>query len=529
MNVFRQTEAVLADMENIAEVKDSRSRSSMRFTLQTTSSPTELYFEDLLTALARRPTADTLAKERRRDRIKSGLACPCGLDRTQLNGKFICMVHGDGALFRKGYAKAAKQEEIDEPPVHTNLLLVTTESSTPFSPPGDEGIQRVANAIASGTVSLTSLSLVEAGMGEHGALALAAALPSRPTLTRLDLTGNRDMGATGGAALAAAVLTPGRSSLLQSLSLYDTRLGLVGIQAIAKALRKNRSLLHLDACSNRLGVEGAQCLAEALNDPNDDVGAYEDKIGLAQRMHAPEPEDLLDINWTLENLELGNNQLGNAGGIAFASVLKHSRHLRALSLYSNGIGSPGAKELCSALGRDDASLRSLDLQDNPLGERGARDVGIMLRKNASLTSLVISGRHIGEGGVTALSFALSESNRTLARLDLSSWLPRAGDSHLLEDQRPRKFGERGGMALGDVLANNSGLQHLNLEGNALGDAGARKMLEGLRKHRGTLLTLSGLTDGQELSPQGQAEVEAALEKYLGLRPRSGAEPEKKVP
>jgi hypothetical protein len=55
------------------------------------------------------------------------------------------------------------------------------------------------------------------------------------------------------------------------------------------------------------------------------------------------------------------------------------------------------------------------------------------------------------------------------------------------------------------------------------------MLEGLRKHRGTLLTLSGLTDGQELSPQGQAEVEAALEKYLGLRPRSGAEPEKKVP
>lgn len=500
----------------------------MRFTLQTTSRPTELYFEDLLTALARRPTADTLAKESRRDRIKSGLACPCGLDRTQLNGKLICMVHGDGALFRKGYAKAAKQEEIDEPPVHTNLLLITMESA-PFSPPGDEGIRRVANAIASGTVSLTSLSLVEAGMGEHGALALAAALPSRPSLTRLDLTGNRDMGATGGAALAAAVLTPGRSSLLQSLSLYDTRLGLVGIQAIAKALRKNRSLLHLDACSNRLGVEGAQCLAEALNDPNDDVGAYEDKIGLAQRMHAPEPEDLLDVNWTLENLELGNNQLGNAGGIAFASVLKHSRHLRALSLYSNGIGSPGAKELCSALGRDDASLRSLDLQDNPLGERGARDVGIMLRKNASLTSLVISGRHIGEGGVTALSFALSESNRTLARLDLSSWLPRAGDSHLLEDQRPRKFGERGGMALGDVLANNSGLQHLNLEGNALGDAGARKMLEGLRKHRGTLLTLSGLTDGQELSPQGQAEVEAALEKYLGLRPRSGAEPEKKVP
>ena len=212
----------------------------MRFTLQTTSRPTELCFEDLLTALARRPTEDTLAKEARRDRIKSGLACPCGLDRTQLNGRFICMVHGDGALFRKGYAKAAKQEEIDEPPVHTNLLLVTTEN-TPYSPPGDEGIQRVANAIASGTVSLTSLSLVEAGMGEHGALALAAALPSRPSLTRLDLTSNRDMGANGGAALAAAVLTPGRSSLLQSLSLYDTRLGLVGIQAIAKALRKNRS------------------------------------------------------------------------------------------------------------------------------------------------------------------------------------------------------------------------------------------------------------------------------------------------
>jgi len=171
----------------------------------------------------------------------------------------------------------------------------------------------------------------------------------------------------------------------------------------------------------------------------------------------------------------------------------------------------GAKPLLEGV-MPNTTLISLDIQDNPIGERGARDVAAMLRSNTTLSSLMITGREVGEGGVTAIGFALSETNRTLRRLDLSSWLPRPDQSWKLEDSRPRKFGERGSKALAAVIKHNAGLLHVNVEGNQCGNAGARALIEALEQNR-TLLSLGGLCDENELSDETKELVEAALQRH----------------
>lgn len=413
-------------------------------------------------------------------------------------------------LARQGRKGAAARDFVyDSEPVRQTLMLDLMNGEDPLRE--DEAGIKLADAVAAGTVCLTSLSLVQAGLSEAGARALALALPARPTLTRLDLTGNRRMGSTGTADLTAAALR--RESSVEYLSLYDTCLGPAGAKAVAKLLRENQTITHLDLSTNAIGKDGTDEIAAALDDPWGAVQTYE-----ASRKKAHEvggQSDLADKdlkhppqNASIKRLELGNNLIGDGGCQALASMLLHNVHLTYLDLYANGITHVGADELCSGLSSN-AALCSLGLEDDPIGERGAKALASMLRTNKTLRSLSVFGREIGEGGVIALSFALRETNSTLTRLDLSSWQLRQDPTPMPDSDRPRKFGERGVKALAAVLAHNTGLQHLNIEGNGCGDAGARALISSLAHNR-TLLSLGGLCDENELTSQCKAEVDMAL-------------------
>ena len=159
--------------------------------------------------------------------------------------------------------------------------------------------------VAQNDPSLTSLNLVNNGIGAEGAKALATALETNTSLTSLNLLNNR-IGDEGANALAAALKT---NTSLTSLNLGDNRIGDDGANALATALKTNTSLTSLNLRGNRIGAEGAKALATAL-----------------------------ETNTWLTSLNLQFNDIGDDGAKALAAALKTNTSLTSLELFRNGIG-----------------------------------------------------------------------------------------------------------------------------------------------------------------------------------------------
>ena len=168
---------------------------------------------------------------------------------------------------------------------------------------------------------------------------------------------------------------------------------------------------------------------------------------------------------------------------------------------ASSIGYDGAKALCESLRpppHGNSNIHVLDLYNNgKIGERGAKEVAEMLRTNVSITSLDLSGCNIGQGGGAAIGLALSESNRTLTRLDVSG------------NKLEGAIGEVGARSLAAALATNEILRYLDVEGNAIGDNGGLAFLDAVQNNS-TLLGL-GWRDKNRISAEVATSLEQALE------------------
>lgn len=96
---------------------------------------------------------------------------------------------------------------------------------------------------------------------------------------------------------------------------------------------------------------------------------------------------LLKYNTTLVELSLGNNNIGDEGARHLASSLVNDT-LRMLNIENNNIGAAGVAALANALERNNTSLHSLVLSENPIGDGGARAMLDCIRNNASIDSLM---------------------------------------------------------------------------------------------------------------------------------------------
>ena len=97
---------------------------------------------------------------------------------------------------------------------------------------------------------------------------------------------------------------------------------------------KNNAILQLDLSNNEIGDAGAQAISTALKN-----------------------------NLTLTMLDLSANQIGDIGAQSISAVLKDNCTLTALNLQINHISAVGAQAFSTAL-KDKCSLTTLDLRDN---------------------------------------------------------------------------------------------------------------------------------------------------------------------
>lgn len=162
-----------------------------------------------------------------------------------------------------------------------------------FSCLGDDAARILAAHLAHSALPLAELNLAHNSIGHQGAAALAAALRTNSTLTKLSLAHNAGAGAAApqlaaclaahsappsslvtrrkakhGAAIAttAAATTGGGCSacVLQVLDLRQTGIDDAGVAALAKALPRARALRHLSLQGNSISGVGIIKLAAAL-------------------------------------------------------------------------------------------------------------------------------------------------------------------------------------------------------------------------------------------------------------------------
>eukprot|EP00041_Stephanoeca_diplocostata_P030353 m.917476 g.917476 ORF g.917476 m.917476 type:complete len:158 (-) comp23738_c0_seq67:223-696(-) len=144
-------------------------------------------------------------------------------------------------------------------------------------------------------------------------------------------------------------------------------------------------------------------------------------------------------------------------------------HLRWVSsrLNSCGITPVGCVALASALEKIQSVTR-VELEQNAVGDEGARALAKMLTANTSITALNVGCNTIGDVGATALADALLV-NTTLTAVAVNN----------------NAIGDIGAQALAEV-----GGQHFNILDNPFGSHGGKVIADALKTNT-TIRTLVG--------------------------------------
>ncbi|KAB1214221.1 RAN GTPase-activating protein 2 [Morella rubra] len=152
----------------------------------------------------------------------------------------------------------------------------------------------------------------------------------------------------------------------------------------------------------------------------------------------------------LKSLNLSNNALGEKGVRAFAALLKSQNCLEELYLMNDGISEEAARAVCELIPSTE-KLRVLQFHNNMTGDEGAIAISQVVKRSPLLEDFRCSSTRIGSDGGVALSEALGTCTH-LKKLDL----------------RDNMFGVEGGLALSKALSKHADLaevylSYLNLE------------------------------------------------------------------
>ena len=163
---------------------------------------------------------------------------------------------------------------------------------------------------------------------------------------------------------------------------------------------------------------------------------------------------------SLETLNLEENYIGDDGAKALAGNLRHCNKLQTLNLEGNNISTGGAKILTAAL-QDCNNLQKLNLGKSNIGADGFK---VLLQQCNNFHTLSLRQSHIGGDSAVALAEGIQHC-RNLLTLNLEG----------------NDIGNDGIKALAKKgLPHCNNLQSLNLEENGISGDGAKTLAEGLQ-------------------------------------------------
>ena len=234
-----------------------------------------------------------------------------------------------------------------------------------------------------------------------------------------------------------------------------------GAVNIAKAIQMNTTLQTLDMSSNEISDDGVIAISDYLK-----RNSSLEKINLSKNRITNEGAKMiaeaLQLNTTLKQLDLSINKMFDDGTTAISNVLITNKSLQELNISKNEITNEGAKMIAEAL-QLNTTLKQLDLSINKILDDGTTAIFNVLITNKSLQKLNISKNRITNEGAKMIAEAL-QLNTTLKQLDLSI-------NKILDD---------GTTAIFNVLITNKSLQELNISKNGITNEGAKMIGKALQ-------------------------------------------------
>jgi hypothetical protein len=171
---------------------------------------------------------------------------------------------------------------------------------------------------------------------------------------------------------------------------------------LAEALEVNHTVTQLNLSNNQIGKEGMSSLARALK-----------------------------VNISIVDLDLRRNAIGNGGATALAEALKVNSTISKVHIGKNKIGNDGIRALATALTAN-VGVTSLHLDSNLIENEGTLALAGALRVNRTLREVYLQQNALGKEGITALAAAL-KMNNTLMLLDLHSATIEPDSVHMLAE------------------------------------------------------------------------------------------------
>ena len=110
--------------------------------------------------------------------------------------------------------------------------------------------------------------------------------------------------------------------------------------------------------------------------------------------------EAFEANRKFTRLHLGANRFRDEGAIALAGAVRANTALRNLTLSFNGVKAKGAAALAAVLANNGSSLRALELDQNPLGDKGVVALGDALATNAVVEYVDVHATGMGDGSGT---------------------------------------------------------------------------------------------------------------------------------
>ncbi|XP_072466322.1 NACHT, LRR and PYD domains-containing protein 3-like isoform X2 [Notamacropus eugenii] len=224
------------------------------------------------------------------------------------------------------------------------------------------------------------------------------------SLTLLDLSGN-NLGDYGIKLLCEAL--GNQYCSVNSLMLRSCGLTASCCQDLSTALKRNRSVTHLNLADNALGNHGVTLLCDALGYPD---------------CH-------------LQELKLQGCCFSEACCWDLSLALKSNQNLTHLNLGGNSLGNDGVKHLCEAFRDPCCRLQEIKLWRSCFTVEGFHHLFAVLKSNHNLTHLNIAGNTMGDDEVKLLCEALKHPNCNLQKLTISRWQLSDQAQRMLDDIR----------------------------------------------------------------------------------------------
>ena len=187
----------------------------------------------------------------------------------------------------------------------------------------------------------------------------------------------------------------------QRIKIVGQDISLSDMRVLCGLMEERREIRSFELCVCRIPPGGIQYLASHLSS-FDLIGLQLARVGMTKNGAAAICASIESA--TLKKLDITSNNIGEAGGLRFAMVLKHCG-LECLLLAGNQMGTKAVVEIARTIQTEPTMLKTLDVGRNECGDEGALALALALPRSR-LEILDVGANRITPVGVIAICRAI---------------------------------------------------------------------------------------------------------------------------